>query len=78
VESMKRVERPVFTGTFEGEDRHWPKERLAITPLGRAVLAGEVDWLSLHPPPRWLGGVLVPGTAPCWRWDESTAAVVWR
>jgi len=78
VERMKRVERPVFTGTFEGENRHWPKERLAITPLGRAVLAGEVDWLSLHPPPRWLGGVLVPGTAPCWRWDESTAAVVWH
>lgn len=73
VDAMKVARAPVFTGAFDGEDRHWPQERLTITPLGRAVLAGEVDWLSLRPPERWLGGVRIPGDAPCWRWDEVTA-----
>ncbi len=77
VESMKRVEQPVFTATFDGGDHQpWPRKHLAITPLGRAVLAGEVDWLSLRPPARWLGGVSIPGTRPCWRWDENTASAV--
>ncbi|MBR0663788.1 DUF1835 domain-containing protein [Roseomonas hellenica] len=75
VEAMKAARAPVFTGAFAGEDRHWPQERLTMTPLGRAVLAGEVDWLSLHPPARWLGGVQIAG-APCWRWDAATASVV--
>jgi hypothetical protein len=75
VESMRRVDQPVFTGAFEEEERHWPKERLTITSLGRAVLAGQVDWLTLRPPARWLGGVLLPGTSPSWRWDDTTASV---
>ncbi len=76
VQSMKRVSRPVIEGSFDGEDRSWPKERLTITELGRAVLTGDVDWLSLRPPARWVGGVWIPDTAPCWRWDEGAAAVV--
>ena len=76
VDDMKHVDRPVFTGAFEGEERHWPTERLTITPLGRAVLAGQADWLALRPPMRWLGGVLLPGSTPCWRWDDATASVV--
>jgi hypothetical protein len=76
VENMKRVEAPVFTGTFVGADHQWPKERLTITPLGHAALAGKVDGLSLRPPARWLGGVSIPGTTPCWRWDEDTASVL--
>lgn len=75
MDSMKKAQEAVFTGYFEGGERAWPKERLAITPLGRAVLAGEVDWLSLSPPPRWLGGVRIPGRAPCWRWDEAASDV---
>jgi hypothetical protein len=75
-ECMKRVRAPVFMAAFDGEDRRWFKERLTITQLGRAVLAGEVDYLSLTPPERWVGGVcILPGT-PCWRWDEQGAAVV--
>ena len=76
--SMKRMDRPAIDGAFDGEDRSWPKEWLMITDLGRAVLAGEVDWLSLHPPARWVGGAYIPGAAPCWRWDKGTAAVVRR
>jgi len=70
VRNMQRVSEPVFTGTFDDDDRRWFRERLTITPLGRAVLAGKVDWLSLAPPERWLGGVCIRGDRPCWRWDE--------
>ena len=74
VEAMKRATRPVFTWAFEDEDRRWYRERLTITELGRAVLAGAVDWLSLEPPERWLGGVCIRAGAPCWRWDERLGA----
>jgi len=77
VAGMRQVASPVLTGSFEGEDRRWAREVLAIMPLGRAVLAGEVDWLTLSPPARWVGGVLVPASAPCWRWDEGSAAAVY-
>jgi hypothetical protein len=70
VREMQRVSQPVFTGMFDGDDRRWFRERLTITPLGRAVLAGDVDWLSLSPPERWVGGVRILADAPCWRWDE--------
>ena len=76
VEDMQRVEEPVFTATFDRDDRRWFSKRLTITGLGRAVIAGETDWLSLHPPQRWLGGVLIPGAGTCWRWDERTSSVV--
>jgi Domain of unknown function (DUF1835) len=78
VENMKTVNQPVFTGGFDGEDRHWPKERLTITPMGRAVLAGEIDWLSLRPPVRWIGGVRISDASPQWRWDNGKATVVKR
>lgn len=75
VDSMKRVREPVFTGMYDEGEQHWPREHLAITELGRAVLAGEVDWLSLNPPVRWLGGVHIPSSSPCWRWDDWTSTV---
>jgi len=78
LDSMRAASEPVFTGAFEGEQRRWPDELLTITDLGRAVLAGEVDWLSLSPPERWLGGVRVSAASPCWRWDEQSATTVLR
>lgn len=51
-----------------------PFSRVAtITDLGRRVLAGEVDYLTLAPAERWVGGVVSDGQ---WRWDESTGSVV--
>jgi hypothetical protein len=44
---------------------------LSITDLGRAVLRGDVDFRSLEPPPRWVGGVEVRPGDPDWRWDEG-------
>ncbi len=76
VRQMQRVSQPVFTAAFDDNDRRWFRERLTITPLGRAILAGEVDWLSLSPPQRWVGGVSIRAGQPCWRWDERRGTTV--
>jgi hypothetical protein len=47
-----------------------------VTDLGRAVLRGERDWLSLKPPARWVGGVRIAPDAPVWRWDEGKREAV--
>jgi hypothetical protein len=44
---------------------------LTITDLGRAVLKGEVDFLSLRPSNRWVGGVQIGTGLPDWRWNEE-------
>ena len=74
IQAMKRIDQPVFTAAFESDDRRWFKERLTITSVGRAVLAGEIDWLALRPPERWVGGVRIKAAGPCWRWDERRSA----
>jgi hypothetical protein len=44
---------------------------LIITDLGLAVLKGEVDFLTLRPPGRWVGGVQIGTGLPDWRWNEQ-------
>jgi len=51
---------------------HW----LTITEVGRAVLRGERDWMSLRPPARWVGGVHIQPGIPGWRWDEEKGEAV--
>ncbi len=75
---MARAHRAVFESAFAGDDRGWPNERLTITDLGRAVLAGQVDFLSLRPPERWVGGVRIAPGLPCWYWNDQTAVPVLR
>jgi hypothetical protein len=45
---------------------------LTITDLGCAVLKGRVDFLSLGPPNRWVGGVQIGEGLPDWRWNEQS------
>jgi hypothetical protein len=50
-----------------------PYARMAsITEIGRQVLEGVADYLSLGPPERWVGGVIADGR---WRWDDGTGSV---
>jgi hypothetical protein len=72
LQEMRRTASSVISGVFESGDRRWTEEVLTITALGQAVLVGEVNWLSLSPQPRWVGGVLIPGSSPCWRWNEDS------
>ena len=45
----------------------------SITEIGRELLAGRTDYLSLRPPERWLGGVKADGY---WRWDDASGGIV--
>jgi hypothetical protein len=49
---------------------------LSITELGRAVLKGETDFMSLAPRSRWVGGVQVGGGMPDWRWNDKARDAV--
>ncbi len=64
VEQMASTRPAVIT--IQPGDKPFP--RLAsITDAGRRLLAGQLDYLSLQPPRRWIGGVPADGR---WRWDE--------
>lgn len=78
--AMEQARERVFTRQpgrdREGRARTPWTDVLTITEAGRAVLAGEVDFQSLAPPTRWVGGVRVGGEDPDWRWDESRREAV--
>ncbi len=57
----------------EPAPRSWT---LAITPLGRDVVAGRADWLAHHRLDRWLGGVHLIPPRPHWRWDGRARRLV--
>jgi hypothetical protein len=47
----------------------WPRRMLRLTPLGRALLAGKLDWQAQRPLVRWVGGIPAGPGAPDWRWN---------
>jgi hypothetical protein len=79
---MGDVRDPLFTREpgvdLDGRVRPPWTDVLTITAAGRAVLRGELDFQSLHPPPRWVGGVPIGGAHPDWRWDEAHQQAVLR
>jgi hypothetical protein len=58
------------------EDKPWPKKVLAITETGRAVLAGDVDYLDLYESERWVGAINIRAGNSSPRWDPRKQAVV--
>jgi hypothetical protein len=65
VKEMALAEPPVLT--VEAGEQHSFTRIATITETGRHVLSGELDYLSLRPPERWVGGVTVDRR---WRWDD--------
>ncbi len=66
---------PLRAPRSEAEAEGFWAARVRLTALGREVLAGEQDWLEIHPIDRWLGGVhLIPGNL--WRFDRETGQVL--
>ena len=68
--NMRDESRCLLTRTQVGDMPGW-NDTLEITGLGREVLTGQVDWLSLNPPRRWVGGVEIGPGLRDWRWDEA-------
>lgn len=70
---MGQAREPLFLREpgLEGERSPPWSDRLTITDLGRAVRRGEVDYQTLDPPARWVGGVEILGRTATWRWDEA-------
>ncbi len=53
------------------EDGGWPRWGVALTDLGRALLAGRADWVSKGRRTRWVGGIECGPQRPPWRWDPD-------
>jgi hypothetical protein len=72
---MGVVATPLFTRQpgvdLNGNARPPWTDVLTITDAGRAVLRGELDFMALAPPSRWVGGVVIEAGHPDWRWDEG-------
>jgi hypothetical protein len=47
-----------------------------LTALGKRVLANKADWCELSEAAHWMGGVLLRGPKPRWRWDPKRQRVV--
>ena len=71
VNDLERGTLPLFTPVPAESPVSPFADRLSITDVGRSVLRGGTDWLSLLPPSRWLGGVRIDAGGPNWRWDEA-------
>jgi hypothetical protein len=53
----------------------WHKRILRLTPVGKALLAGKLDWQTTDPLERWVGGIAVARGAPAWRWNPRKARI---
>ena len=70
---------PVPLVTIDGDASEPPDGRAAITDAGRAVLAGEEDWVKLNGFDRWFGGVRLEapsGGDVAWRYDPLSRRLV--
>lgn len=68
---------PVIAPTSE-RAREFVEGELTLTPLGREVLAGNIDWHHIHEGTRWLGGVEINPGEGGWRWDPAEQQLVRR
>jgi hypothetical protein len=49
---------------------------VAVTDLGRRVLAGAADWAAMQAIEDWVGGLRLQEHSPLWRWDDVHKTVV--
>lgn len=56
--------------------RHESVTPLELTDLGRAVLEGRADHISLNGIDRWFGGAQLTGHEPRWRWDPAARILI--
>lgn len=54
----------------------WPRRVLRLTPVGRALLDGKLDWQAQFPLERWVGGIPISRRDRPWRWNPHTKSAV--
>jgi len=57
-------------------DEAFREQKLELTPLGRAVLNNEANWIELNPPDHWKGGVHLHPNKTLWCWNRDRRAIV--
>lgn len=60
---------------YSAEIDRYLETALAITPFGRAVIAGEADTIAVNGIDRWWAGTHLHGH-DCWRWDAPSRRLV--
>jgi len=60
------------------EVKQWTLDTVTITEAGRRLLAGELNWLELPVPERWVGGVRIAPGQRNWHWDEYRHDLILR
>ncbi len=59
-------------------DDAFREQALELTPLGRAVMNNDANWIDLNPPDCWKGGVHLHPDNTIWCWDRERRAIVER
>ena len=75
LESIMAVRKPLLV---QDNSHHWSKDSaqmllasFELTDEGKAVLAGEEDFVVMNGIETWLGGIHLSGKEAAWRWDED-------
>ena len=75
MEAMVEARKPLL---IQHKPGHWSKDSalmlmasFELTDEGKAVLAGEEDFVATNGIDTWLGGIHLSGREAAWRWDED-------
>jgi hypothetical protein len=75
METMMTVRKPLL---IQQNRNHWIKDSaqmllasFEVTEDGKAVLAGQEDFVATNGIDTWLGGIHLSGKEAAWRWDED-------
>jgi hypothetical protein len=75
IETMVKARQPLL---IQHNASHWSKDgaqmllaSFEVTEEGKAVLAGEEDFIAKNGIETWLGGIHLSGKEAAWRWDED-------
>ena len=71
VVELARGPNPLVTLDVTGGERSLPTGTVTRTETGRAVLAGDVDWATVHRLDRWYGGVHLQSDMEHWRVEQG-------
>ena len=76
LETLMTARKPLLV---QSNSNHWSKDSaqmllasFELTDDGKAVLAGEEDFVAANGIDTWLGGIHLKGNEAAWRWDEES------